>query len=220
MRYKIKGTEIRSENAAKPAGDAAASLVRWLCDRDSTPSALDYGCGKLRYTGHLAQRSKHISIVDSEVQLTRTQRIHSEYTTIEAYAKKTWPGCTIQNLKDFWKQSAHRYHFVLCANVLSAIPCPKTRARSLRAIRAALEHNGRVLFVNQHTNSHFTEVRKRPTTRPHLDGWIVESKASASYYGILNKDSVVKLVSRFGFPVDEAWIERQSNFVLVSKGKA
>ncbi|RKY07633.1 MAG: hypothetical protein DRP66_06310 [Planctomycetota bacterium] len=185
MHYKIKGTEIRSENAAKPATDAAASLVRWVCDRDSTPSALDYGCGKLRYTGHLAQRSKHIGLVDSEVQLTRTQRIHGEYTSIKAYAKKIWPSCTIQNLKDFWKQSAHRYHFVLCANVLSAIPCPKTRARSLRAIRAALAHNGRVLFVNQHTNSYFTEVRKRASSRPHLDGWIAESKGGSSYYGIL-----------------------------------
>jgi hypothetical protein len=218
MRYKIKGTEIRSENAAKPASDAAASLIRWLCNRDRTPSALDYGCGKLRYTVHLAQRSKHIGIVDSELQLRRTQRIHSEYTSVEAFVKKTWPSCTIQHAKDFWKQSACRYHFVLCANVLSAIPCSRTRAISLRAIRSALEHKGRVLFVNQHTNSYFTEVRKRPTTRPHLDGWIAESKAGATYYGILNKDSVVKIVSRFGFSVDEAWIEGQSNFVLVSKG--
>ena len=220
MRYRIKGTDIRSENAAKPATDAAAYLVDWLHKRDRTRFALDYGCGKLRYTQHLAHRSKHIGIVDSEVQLTRTQRIGGKQTSIVEYAKITWPSSTIQNLKDFWKQSAHRYHFVLCAHVLSAIPCPKTRARSLRAIRAAVEHNGRILFVNQHTNSYFTEVRKRQSTCPHLDGWIAKSKAGASYYGILNKDSVVKLVSRSGFSVDEAWIEGQSNFVLVSKGQA
>ena len=219
MRYTIKGTEIRSENAAKPATDAAASLVKWLCDRERTPSALDYGCGKLRYTGHLAQRSRHIGIVDSEVQLTRTQRIHGEYTSIKEYAKKTWPSCTIQHLKDFWRQSSRHYQFVLCANVLSAIPCPKTRARSLRAICAALAQKGHVLFVNQHTNSYFTEVRNRPSSRPHLDGWIAESKAGACYYGILNKDSIVKLVSRFGLSVEEAWIDGQSNFVLVSKGR-
>jgi len=219
MRYRIKGTDIRSENAAKPAVDAAAYLVQWLLSRDETLSALDYGCGKLRYTHQLAQRSKHIGIVDSEIQLTRTQRIDGVYTSVQDYAKKTWPTCTIQTLKDFWKKSKRRYNFVLCAHVLSAIPCPRTRGKSLRAIYAALEHEGHVLFVNQHTNSYFTEIRKRPSTRLHLDGWITKSKAGASYYGILNKDSVVKIASRFGFSVDKAWIEGQSNFVLVSKVK-
>lgn len=220
MRYKIKGTEIRSENAAKPATAAAASLVRWLRDRETTPSALDYGCGKLRYTQHLARRSKHIGIVDSQAQLQRMQRICGEYTSVEAYARRKWPSCTIQHARHFWKRPARRYHFVLCAHVLSAIPCPKTRAKSLRAIRAALENTGHALFVSQHTNSYFTEVRKRPSTRPHLDGWIAESKGGASYYGILNRDSVMELVSRFGFVVEEGWIEGQSNYVLVSKGKA
>lgn len=220
MRYTINGTEIRSENAAKPAADAAAALVRWIRGRDRTPSALDYGCGKLRYTAHLAKRSNSVGIVDSEVQITRKQRIHGEYTSVEDYAKRKWPSCTIQNLPDFWKQSALRYHFVLCANVLSAIPCPRIRAKSLRAIRAALGDHGRVLFVNQHTNSYFTEVRKKRSTRLHLDGWIAKSKSGASYYGILNKDTVVKLVLRFGFCVEEAWVEGQSNFVLVSGGPA
>ena len=217
MRYRIKGIEIRSENAAKPAADAAAPLVEWLLSRDKTPSALDYGCGKLRYTHQLAQRSKHIGIVDSEIQLTRTQRIDGVYTSVEEYAKKTWPSCTIQHLKDFWKKSGRCYHLVLCANVLSAIPCPKTRAKSLRAIHAALEHEGHVLFINQHTNSYFTEVRRRSSTRSHLDGWIAESGTGASYYGILNKDSVGKLASRFGFSVEEAWINGQSNYVLAGK---
>jgi 2-polyprenyl-3-methyl-5-hydroxy-6-metoxy-1,4-benzoquinol methylase len=223
MKYKIKVKDkpdyitIDSQNAAKSFKTPASALVKWLRKRDITPSALDYGCGKLRYTHYIAQRSKHIGIVDSKVQLKRTQWIHLQKTSVETYAGKIWPSCTIQYLEDFWKQPARHYHFILCANVLSAIPSTKVRAKSLRAIHESLEPEGQVLFVNQHTNSRFTEIRKRQCTTPYLDGWIANSEGRASYYGILNKSSVIKLVSRFGFYIDQAWNENQSNFILVSK---
>jgi hypothetical protein len=220
MRYKINNLEIRSENAAKPATDAAAHLVAWLKSRECTDSALDYGCGKLRYTHYIAHRSKHIGIVDSDVQLTRMQRINGDDTTVVDYAKKNWPSVAIQGLVDFWKKPSRSYGFILCANVLSAIPCPKTRAKSLRAIHAALQRRGQALFVNQHTNSYFTKISRTPTAKPHLDGWIVESNGRASYYGILNRDTVVHFVSECGFNVEHAWVEGQSNYVLVSKGKS
>ena len=218
MRYNIKGTEIRSENAAKPASDAAAYLVDWLYHRERTRCALDYGCGKLRYTHHLARRIKHIGIVDSDVQLTRIQQIDGQQTSVAEYAKGHFASLTLQSLPNFWRKPARRFEFILCANVLSAIPSITVRAKSLRAIRVCLEPGGRILFVNQHTNSYFTEVRNRPTTRPHLDGWIAKSKAGASYYGILSKDLVITLLVRFGFRVEEAWVEGQSNYVLVSGG--
>ena len=220
MRYKIKGVEIRSENAAKPASDAAAPLVNWLKNRKYTPSALDFGCGKLRYTDHLAYQSKRIGVLDSEVQLTRIQRIAGEQTSVEEYVKRKWPSCRIHRLEDFWMSSSYSYHFILCANVLSAVPCPKARARSLRSIHTTLRHNGQVLFVNQHTNSYFTKIRKEPTTRPHLDGWVTASRTGAAYYGILNRDSVIQLVSRYSFAVEQAWIEGQSNYVLAAKEKS
>lgn len=217
MRYKVKGIEIRSENAAKPACDAAAPLVSWLHNRKHTPSALDFGCGKLRYTHHLGKQSMRIGIVDSEVQLSRIQCIAGKQTSVEEYAKKKWPLCRIHKLEEFWMSSSYSYHFILCANVLSAIPCPKRRARSLRSIHSALHRNGKVLFVNQHTNSYFTEVRKRPTTRLHLDGWIAQSRNGAAYYGILDKDSVIRLISRYQLTVEEAWVEGQSNYILATK---
>ena len=217
MHYRFKGVEIHSENAAKPATDAAAYLVDWLRRRRRTYSALDYGCGKLRYTRHLACRSEHIGVVDSEVQLRRTQRIFGQQTSIAKYVKCRWPFHTLQHLEDFWTKSLRFYDFVLCANVLSAIPCPKARARSLRAIYAAVRRDGRVLFVNQHTNSYFTEVRKRPSTWPHLDGWVTTSSAGSFYYGVLNRYDTAALVSRFGFFAEETWINGQANYVLARK---
>lgn len=220
MRYRTHGHEIRSENAAKPASAAAAHLVQWLEKRARTRSALDYGCGKLRYTKHLASRSQHVGLVDSEIQLSRTQKIDGQQVSVLDYVKKHWPRHTIQHLADFWKKPARSYGFVLCANVLSAIPCPKARAKSLRAIHGALENNGTALFVNQHTNSYFTQISQKPTTQAHLDGWLTVTPQGAAYYGILNRETVVKLVSRFGLHVEQAWVDGQSNYVLVSKGGA
>jgi len=219
MRYKIKGTEIRSENAAKPATQTCGDLVRWLHSREYTPSALDYGCGKLRYTDHLAERSANIGLLDSKVQLTRIQRIDIEYTSVVEYVKKERSQWRIHMLEEFWNNPSYTYDFILCANVLSAIPCARARAKSLRSMRAALGSNGKILFVNQHTNSYFTEVRKRESTSAHLDGWIAQSRGSASYYGILKKDAVSKLIERYGFSAEEAWVQGQSNYVLASKGK-
>ncbi len=217
MHYKIKKIEIRSENAAKPVSDAAAYLVNWLNNRKNTLSALDYGCGKLRYTRHLMHRSTRIGIVDSEVQLTRKQLINGEYTSVELYAKEKWPSCKIYKLEEFWTEIPHRYNFILCANVLSTIPCQKVREKSLRAIHAALTKNGQVLFANQHANSYFTQVRRKPTTRLHLDGWIAYSKNGAAYYGILTKKFLSELIPKYGFSVKNAWINGQSNYVLAER---
>jgi SAM-dependent methyltransferase len=217
MRYKIKGIEIRSENAAKPACDASSYLVNWLHNREHTPSALDFGCGKLRYTNHLAKKSARVGIVDSEIQLTRIQRFEGKYISLKEYVNRKWPRWRIHRLEDFWINPKCSYSFILCANVLSAIPCAKARARSLRSIHDALFKNGQVLFVNQHTNSYFKEVQKRKTTLSHLDGWINQSRNGAAYYGILDKNFVVRIISRYNFIIEKIWIEGQSNYVLAGK---
>lgn len=220
MQYKVKGMVIRSENAAKPMAHVARALVGWLRDRPATKSALDYGCGKLRYTPHLAARSQHLGLVDSSEQLDRVQRIGGLETTVRQYAKEEWPGCRIYELTQFLEGVPHTYGFILCANVLSAIPCPKVRARSLGSIRRALTRRGTVLAVNQHTNSYFKEVTSRREAVPHLDGWLLPSRGGTSYYGILNRDEVARLLERYGFVIEQTWIDGQSNYVLAGRGGA
>lgn len=217
MHYKIGKVEIRSENAAKPIKAAAAPLVAWLRNRKHVTAALDYGCGKLRYTDFIAQRCTYLGIVDSKVQLTRTQRIDGHKTTITEYAKIKWPNCRIYDIKAFWDGIPHLYDFVLCANVLSTIPSAKTRAKSFRAIGAALHAGGEVLVVNQHTNSYFTEIRAKPTTVEHLNGWIAQSRNGVSYYGVLKREFVIHMLTGYGFIVVDSWLQGQSNYVLARK---
>jgi hypothetical protein len=218
MRYKVGNLEIRSENAAKPMSDAAVPLVDWIAQHDHVKAALDYGCGKMRYTKHIAKKCTSLGIVDSTIQLTRLQRINGIVTTIQEYAKSKWPTCRIYKVEEFWGGIHESYNLILCANVLSVIPCARTRAKSLRSIHTALAMDGELLVVNQHTNSYFTDIRRKPSTRRHLDGWIAQSRKGANYYGILNKDSVIRLLIRYGFRVKDSWIEGQSNYVLVNKG--
>ncbi len=220
VHYRVRGELVRSENAAKPMEDAAGPLVEWLGGRPVTNSALDYGCGKLRYTPHVAARSRYLGIVDSAHQLDRVQRIDGVRTTVRAYAEARWPGCLVYDLTRFWNGIRHTYDFILCANVLSAIPCPRARARSLRSIRRTLTPRGTLLVVNQHTNSYFSDVSRREEAIPHLDGYLLPSRRGASYYGILTKDTTIRLLERYGFAVVDAWIEGQSNCVLVKRGEA
>ena len=150
MRYRVNGEEIRSENAAKPMAQASNALVDCILSRPCIDHALDYGCGKLRYTPYLARRCSHFGLVDSSLQLERLQMIAGRHTTVKKYAQTRWPSCRIYTAQEFWRGTDERYDFVLCANVLSAIPSRIIRSQSLRAIRACLRRTGECLVVNQY----------------------------------------------------------------------
>jgi Methyltransferase domain len=218
MRYRILGTEVRSENAAKPMGQPFQALVRWLASRSRVSAALDYGCGKLRYTPYLARSCLALGIVDSNVQLERPQLIDGRLTSVSRYARRRWPQCRVYVVEQFWAGVRERYDFVLCANVLSAIPSRRARSRSLRAIKACLPPGGECLVVNQHANSYFQEAKRRAGAVAHLDGWMLHSLRGACYYGILGRDKTVRILRSVGFAVLDAWVEKQSTFVLAAKG--
>ncbi len=215
MRYAILGTEIRSENAAKTMGEASQALTKWLLSRPRVSRALDYGCGKLRYTPYLARRCLALGLVDSHVQLERSQVINGRLTTVSHYARRRWPRCRVYAVERFWAGVRERYDFVLCANVLSAIPSRRVRARCLRTVQACLRPGGECLVVNQHANSYFREARRRPGAVAHLDGWILPSLRGACYHGILGRDKSIRILRSLGFMVLDAWVENQSTFVLV-----
>lgn len=214
MHYTVEGFLIRSENAAKPLTAPSAELVRYLTTMSPVGAGIDYGCGKCRYTGQLAARCQTVGLVDSEIQLNRTQHIAGQMTTIRKYAMSTWPGCHVLSIEQFSQLLNRTYDFALCANVLSAIPNAVARHELLNNILQKLGPDGRCLFVHQHTNSSFRSYAHRPGAFQHLDGWIVPCGSSASFFGILNQASTITLVQNAGFHVHESWIAGQSNYVL------
>ncbi len=218
MRYRVLGTEIRSKNTAKTMAEASQALTHWLLARPRVSRALDFGCGKLRYTPYIARTSVALGIVDSQIQLERSQMIAGRLTSVSRYARRRWPRCRIHSVEQFWAGVQERYDFVLCANVLSAIPSRKARTRSLRAIQACLRPEGECLIVNQHSNSYFREARGRPEAIAHLDGRILPSIWGGCYYGILDRDKCTHILRSLGFMVLETWVEHQSTFVLVARG--
>jgi hypothetical protein len=213
MRYRVKGLEIRSENAAKPISQSSGYLRKWLMNVKPVGAALDYGCGKLRYGESLASRCSSLTFVDSAIQLDRLQVIDGVKTSVRDYVESHWTHARVLDPASF-ASDRRTYSFVLCANVLSAIPDPRVRAAILRQILVSLKKKGRALFTSQYRNSYFKQLANAPNSKPHLDGWIVESAHGPAYYGILPRPKIETLLRRNGFAIRESWINDQSAYVL------
>jgi hypothetical protein len=217
MHYRARGLTIRTQNAARSIRQASRPLRTWIDANVSGASALDYGCGRLRYARLLARVSSRLGLVDSPEQLDRESQIAGRLTTVRTTARQAWPRCRVYTVAEFWGGIAERYDFVLCANVLSAIPSLALRNRSLAALKNSLSARGRLLVVNQHTNSYFTKAKASPLASDHLDGWILRSPSGPSYFGVLRRDKVIRILRRHHFRIRDSWIDGQSNYVLASK---
>jgi SAM-dependent methyltransferase len=213
VRYKVRGFEIRSENAAKPKAQTAKPLVRWLKNMGEVRAALDFGCGKLRYSEFLARKCEVLTLVDSAVQLDRRQRLGGKETTVRQYAQKQLPRCRILSVEEF-SRDRNKYDFILCANVLSAIPDRRIRSSALRRLGSAMRNTSQCLFVSQYRNSCFKEMAASPNALPHLDGWILRTPRGSFYYGILNRDGLSRLVLSHGLRIKKSWTEGESAYLL------
>ena len=194
----------------------AAPLRRWLGEIQEVSSALDYGCGKLRYSGVLARKCAMLTLVDSEAQLSREQQLGRTRATVRQFAQRHWPKCRVLNIDEFGRDR-RTYDFVLCANVLSAIPDKRVRSRTLLKIASVLGKTGHCLFVAQYRNSYFKEVAVSPNAIAHLDGWILKTRRGAFYFGILNKQRLTSLLIRRGFLIEKEWTEGESAYVLARR---
>jgi SAM-dependent methyltransferase len=216
MRYKVGPLEIRSENAAKPLSQAAQPLVKWLRRSSHVSLALDYGCGKLRYSGHLAKKCRRLTLVDSRIQLDRVQMVAGRRATVREFAKRKWPNCKVLSVEEF-DAPRSTYDFILCANVLSAIPDKSVLSQVLGRLSRSLKPRGLCLFVSQYRNSDFRKMAASKNARPHLYGWILVTKRGAFYYGVLDVGRVKELIERRGFLITESWTEGESAYVLATR---
>jgi 2-polyprenyl-3-methyl-5-hydroxy-6-metoxy-1,4-benzoquinol methylase len=208
---------VRSENAAKPPSQASTYLMTWLRTNAAGCRCLDFGCGRLRYTHFLAECSRTLGVVDSVQQLDRTTTIDDFPTTIRRHVRKKWPKCRIYTIERFACGIRERYDFVLCANVLSAIPNRAARSCALKAIFNCMSVSGHALFAHQHTNSYFKLVAESPNAVAHLDGWLLCSRGRTFYFGVMNARRIIRIVRSHGFQVLDAWVSGQSNYVLAGR---
>jgi 2-polyprenyl-3-methyl-5-hydroxy-6-metoxy-1,4-benzoquinol methylase len=208
MRYKIKGAEIRTENAAKPSSQKSSAVDDYIGAISNAHLILDFGCGKLRYSDTLVSVASKVTFVDSDIQLNREQVIRGERTTVKHYVKSNYSGCKTIPYENLEKHRS-KYDVITCTNVLSAIPCKKTISEIMGHISRLLKKDGFAIFVNQHRSSYF---KKYESGEKMLHGYLYSGSKGSSYYGILDKVAMGRLLENHGYENIKTWIVGESTF--------
>ncbi len=197
MHYKINDCIIKTEYAATSTQKPNCVVLDLIKLYAPGTDALDYGCGKLRHTIPLCGYAKSVIAVDSEEQIRRNQCICGKRATILDYAEKYLPTLSVYKLDDNdWKNRT--YGFILCTNVLSAVPCKSERLCILKRIKQLLAKEGIALISVQFRNSYYKTYAARMNTHAYEDGWIISSCNRYSFYGIIHPNSLHKLFSDSG----------------------
>lgn len=212
MRYKINGLTIRSENAAKPVETGSKWLLDILKTLPRNFVALDYGCGKLRYSIPLAKRVRKVIGVDSKIQIHRTQTILKESTTVLDLAKSV-RGLKVCDLNSkSWRN--RKYDFILCANVLTAIPTSRDRLKVLRVLRKLLRPPGRLLLVAQYRNGYFGAYKKNPKARWVRDGWLIKNENGNSFYAMLRPPVLAEMCRDVNLRIESQFTKGDAAYVF------
>lgn len=216
MRYRIcKHILIKSENAAKPEGHASKHLKDILNRLCLAPNVFDFGCGKLRYLDEMKQTSMQLFLVDSEIQLSRSQKIHGTTTTIKDVVRSANTLSAV-NVADF-EDSAVEFDRGFCVNMLSVIPIVTTRKRVVRLIERKPKRGGACLFVVQYRNSEFTKMVKREDAVRHEDGILLNGTRGYSFYGLIQPEQLRGLVEECGLRATDFHVHDGSAFLWAEK---
>ncbi len=188
-------------------------LCKQIESTNKNGNALDFGCGKLRYSEQLVNKFETVTFLDSRRQLERVQIIRGVQTTIPDYVINNYKNANIVSYENIDKITNH-YDFILCANVLSAIPCESTIHKVLSAIRELLKSDGEALIVNQYKSSY---SKRYESGIKHLHGYIYQNSRNAFYYGLLDVDTVSKICSDNNLEIIKSWSKAGSSYVVVGK---
>lgn len=216
MRYSVKGLEVRSENAAKPASSAGRWLLDWIANLECGYRGLDLGCGKLRYTVPLSRRISSVVAVDSQIQVDRVQTLFGAKSSVRRYATENLPNVRVHSLNErCWRRSS--YDVVLCSNVVSAIPSRKARYQLIACARESLNRRGVVMLTTQFRNSYFKKWASNPRAIRHCDGFLVRGGRGTSFYAMLDSDALVKICLRAGLSIIDSGHAKELAFVLATR---
>lgn len=192
MHYRINDDcLIKSENAALTTKQYNKQIVNYINTLPENIVTLDYGCGKLRHSLFLYPKCSLLVLVDSEIQLNRIQVINNQNMSVTSFIEEYMPNSVAIPLNDnTWK--TRKYDFILCSNVLSAIPSQEERMNVLTNIRDTLTPDGKALISVQYYNSYFSSYIDNPKAKPFLDGWIIERIGNYTFYGIIKPESLIE----------------------------
>jgi 2-polyprenyl-3-methyl-5-hydroxy-6-metoxy-1,4-benzoquinol methylase len=218
MRYRVKGEEVRSENAAKPTATASKWMLDWIDQLPARCRVLDLGCGKLRYTLPLSKQVKAITAVDSAAQIERVQTINGEAgSSVRAYADANLDNVKVFTLEENgWTK--RRYDRIVIVNVLSAIPTVKGRLDVLRTAAKLLAPGGRVLVVTNFANTRFRDWKGEKRATPHLDGYLLKNGTGTSFYGMIPLAVVRHYCKKVGLTIEaEGTFHGENAWILAGK---
>lgn len=200
MHYKLAANILlKTENAAKPEKQGSAYLKSIISRLEPVSSSFDYGCGKLRYRDAILATTDTLALINSEIQLSRTQLIRGKLTTIREVSRRTNRVSSYNTAEFGHLLTAFDRGF--CINVLSVIPFLSARRRVLDLIRWQLRPSGTCLFAVQYRNSDFDRMRNMPNARPWLDGFLINSLRGYSFYGLISPERLAKAVKKAGFEI-------------------
>ena len=207
---------VKSENAALSTSQTNKVVLKYIENIPDNINILDYGCGKCRYSLQLGKKAKHITLLDSQVQISRMQTIYSNRTTVELFASsnlKNASVCSIENF-DFTKQ---QFDFILCSNVLSAIPDKNERKKLLDNIYNILLDNGIALITVQYRNSYFNTYNNREGVEKYQDGWLIKKNNSFSFYGIIYPEKLIEMCLNANLEVVNSYKHDGSIYLTVAR---
>jgi 2-polyprenyl-3-methyl-5-hydroxy-6-metoxy-1,4-benzoquinol methylase len=213
MHYNLPGgIVIKTENAAKPWRQKSAYASQFINSLEKVQDAADYGCGKLRYFEEIRHSAKFSTFIDSEIQLSRTQSIDDEDTSVRDYLKKFRNSRCLNS--DEFRSDKQQFDRIYCLNVLSTIPSVQLRSRVLSTIFKKLRKGGQALFVVQYRNSEFKKMASSANGSMFRDGILMNSLRGHSFYALISPEALQSLVERNGFAVDAQKLHEGSVFLL------
>jgi hypothetical protein len=213
MRYKLdSGIIIRTENAAKPEKQLSSFLKNLILQLPPVLASVDYGCGKLRYTETILKTTDTLALVDSQIQITREQKLRGRLTTIKAVAQSS-NRLNAYSTPEFGKLSLS-FDRAFCINVVSVIPFLSVRKRVVELILNKLRPQSTCLFVVQYRNSDFSRMRKMRNAKAWRDGFLIDSLRGHSFYGLISPSKLMNLVTSTGFKVLDCRLNEGSVYLL------
>lgn len=183
--------QLRTEYSAQgsraspnPRLSVALDYLDEKVKRDSSRwTVADQGCGRLRHIGTLRSRFDRLALIDQEAQLSKTQMLFGNATSIRSLAeelnRRDGGSRTTVISADEFEGTRLGFDLIVCVAVLDVVP-PWTRESVLRSAFRNLKTDGLyVLIIPRNDHS----ITKRCTDdNRYADGHVFDHRGVTTFY--------------------------------------